>query len=380
MPDARAVTSPPGHHFFGYYEKSPWNADETALLTHEVDFADRRPTPEDAARVCLVDDETGDLTRIASTRAWDFQQGSMLQWLGPDYDRRVVFNDREGGAFVARICDVETGETRTVPRPVYGVAPDGETAYTLDYGRLDVTRPGYGYASAGGDTDLAPHPPDDGVFRVSLADGDDELLVSLADLAAFDPVDSFDCGLHWVNHVQVSPGGERVAFIHRSETPGDSRWFDRLFAVGADGSDLRLLSSGFVSHYDWRTDGELVAWTREGDRTCFHRYRVGSGAAPEPFAPGAIPEDAHNSFSPDGRWMLGDTYPDEERRRHLFLWDCERGRRVDLGGFYSEPVERSSLRCDLHPRWDRRGERVCFDSTHEGTRQQYVLDVREHTT
>ena len=27
-----AVTSGPKHHFFGYYEKSPWNASQTLLL------------------------------------------------------------------------------------------------------------------------------------------------------------------------------------------------------------------------------------------------------------------------------------------------------------------------------------------------------------
>ena len=37
---------------------------------------------------------------------------------------------------------------------------------------------------------------------------------------------------------------------------------------------------------------------------------------------------------------------------------------------------RSGLHCDLHPRWSRDGRQVVFDSIHEGTRQIYMVDVR----
>jgi hypothetical protein len=392
MDAVRRITDPPAHHFFGYYEKSPWNASETYLLAHESKFQDRRPTAEDTAGVCLIDDATGAVEQVAQTGAWDFQQGAMLQWLGPDYERRFVFNDRGDDGFVARIHDVEAGLVDTVDHPIYAVAPDGETAFTLDYDRLDETRPGYGYApiqsngdpsDATGDsgsddgTGLHPHPDDEGVYRVDLSTGEATLLVSLAELAAFDPVPSMDHGVHWVNHVQLSPGGERVGFIHRSETPDDRRWLDRLFVVDADGSGLDCLHSGFVSHYDWRTDSDLLAWT-DRDGEAFYRYDLDGSVAP--VARGRLPRDGHCSFSPDGEWLLLDSYPDDDRQRGLYLYHWERDELVELGSVHSPPVEESSLRCDLHPRWDRSGERVCFDSTHEGSRQMYVCDVSDVTS
>lgn len=376
MHRASRITDPPDHHFFGYYEKSPWNADGSSLLTHETAFQGRRPTAEDTASICLLDDATGDLGRVAETRAWDFQQGAMLQWLGPDYRRRFAFNDRDGDGFVTRIHDVEGDRIRTVEHPIYAVAPDGETAYTLDYHRLDRTRPGYGYTT-GEDHDLAVTPEDDGVCRVDLTDGSLELLVSLADLAAFDPVPSMDHGVHWVNHIQLSPRGTRVAFIHRSETPDDRRWLDRLFAMAADGTGLRLLHSGLVSHYDWRTERELVAWT-DHDGEAFYRYDLDGGV--DSVGRGVLPRDGHCSFSPDGEWLLLDSYPDGDRQRGLYLYHWDRDELTELGAVHSPPVDESSLRCDLHPRWDRAGERICFDSTHEGTRQMYTLSVSELTT
>ena len=38
---------------------------------------------------------------------------------------------------------------------------------------------------------------------------------------------------------------------------------------------------------------------------------------------------------------------------------------------------RSGLHCDLHPRWDAKGNMVSFDSIHEGTRQIYIVIQHE---
>jgi Tol biopolymer transport system component len=86
--------------------------------------------------------------------------------------------------------------------------------------------------------------------------------------------------------------------------------------------------------------------------------------------------DGHCSFSPDGRWILTDTYPDAEGKRTLILFRPEDGVRVDMGRFHAGGLA-GPVRCDLHPRWSPDGRRVCFDSVHEGTRQMYVMDVSE---
>lgn len=48
-PIARAVTSGPMHHFFGYYGIQPWDADEKYLLCLETLFHDHVPHAEDKA-------------------------------------------------------------------------------------------------------------------------------------------------------------------------------------------------------------------------------------------------------------------------------------------------------------------------------------------
>ena len=65
----------------------------------------------------------------------------------------------------------------------------------------------------------------------------------------------------------------------------------------------------------------------------------------------------------------------EEHCRALLLYRPEDGLRVELGPFRSPPELSGEIRCDLHPRWNRDGTKVCFDSAHEGARQLYVMDV-----
>jgi hypothetical protein len=73
---------------------------------------------------------------------------------------------------------------------------------------------------------------------------------------------------------------------------------------------------------------------------------------------------------------LNDSYPDQARLQSLHLVRERDLRRIELGRFYAPPEATGQVRCDLHPRWNRDGTQVCIDSTHEGSRQMYVLDVR----
>ena len=82
------------------------------------------------------------------------------------------------------------------------------------------------------------------------------------------------------------------------------------------------------------------------------------------------------TYSPNGRWLLSDTYPDARSdERYLFIYDVENDRRYNIGCFYTPPDLGKHNRCDLHPRWNRDGTRVCIDSVHQGSRQLYILDV-----
>jgi len=93
--DAQALTAGPAQHFFGYYDKCPWNASGRYVLCHEVtDLADRPPTADDKAAIALIDVQGGcRFERLAETSAWCWQQGAMLQWHPAEPESTILYND-----------------------------------------------------------------------------------------------------------------------------------------------------------------------------------------------------------------------------------------------------------------------------------------------
>jgi len=373
-PPIRAVTSGPLHH---YYDKSPWDSTGRYMLALETSFIGRPPTPDDTATIGLIDLEDGcRLIPLAQTRAWNWQQGCMLQWLPSAPDRLIIYNDRREDRFLSVIRDIHTGEVRTLPLPIYALSHDGRSALTLNFARVARTRPGYGYLGPPDPWAEEGAPEGDGIYRMDLATGEHRLIIPLAQMAAFQPRPDMEGAVHWFNHLLFSPNDRRFIFLHRWSPEVGGRWKTRLFTANPDGGEIYLLADDdLVSHFDWRDPRHILAWARRrsaGDH--YFLFTDRSGRA-EIVGEGILTADGHCSYSPDRRWILTDTYPDQEQKRTLILFREADGRRVDIGRFYSPPELRGEIRCDLHPRWSRDGRQVCIDSAHEGHRQMYVIDV-----
>ena len=133
----RAVTTGPGHYFFGYYDKCPWDLTGRYLLSLQVKFKDTPPRPGDQARIGVVDLCAGDKwIPIAETSAWCWQQGCMLQWMGNKPEPTIIYNDYQNSRLVSVIKNIRSGETCTLPRPVYAISHDGNHALSLNFSGL----------------------------------------------------------------------------------------------------------------------------------------------------------------------------------------------------------------------------------------------------
>jgi hypothetical protein len=376
---ARAVTRGPKHHWFGYYDKCPWDRTGRYLLAMENDFADRQPKAGETITLGMVDLKDKDrFIPIAETAAWSWQQGTMLQWLGSAPDSEVVYNSMvEQDAPVAMVHNVHTGKSRSLPMPIYALSNDGKQAVTLDFARLHRLRPGYGYPSYKERSADAPAPAHLGIWHFTLKDMEPKLIVNLFQLSQNKRDDRFADAQHWVNHLQFNPSGTRFVFLHRWRV-GEKPWSTRLYTAKPDGSDLRLhLDTGMVSHFDWRDDTTLFAWVKTPkDGNAFALIDVTNDELTV-IGKDVLTQDGHCSYSPDRRWILNDTYPDKNRLQWLMLYNPKTGRRYDLNQFKSPKEYTGPFRCDLHPRWNRDGTQVCFDGSHDAQRQVYVVDVKD---
>lgn len=376
------VTPEGRDYFFGYYDLPAVSAVDGACLCHRVPFIDRRPGVGDEAEVGICERREGgwgDFQPLAVTRTWNFQQGSMLQWLGPDH-RRVFWNDSDGGAGAEGVVyTVGDGSMRRLGRPLASVSRDGKWGLSIAFGRLHTFRPGYGYVGVADPCGAEAEPSADGVWLVDVATGGSELVLSLAAVGEFMRGYGYAGGAKLlVNHITFNPSGGRflalVRYFNAEERP---KWVTFAFTARRDGSDIRpLLTCGQVSHYWWDDDEQLTFWC-DGPEG-LQLYTVDSRGYPPSMAvinADFFRADGHCSVSPDGRYLLYDSYPKGEPYRRLYLYDRPAGSGVCVGIFEDLAVEDRELRCDLHPRWNPDGSGFTFDSGHEGFRGVYEIKL-----
>ena len=375
----RPVTAGPKFHWFGYYDKWQFDPSDRYALGMEVDFEGRSPRPDDEIGLGLIDLEDGDRwSEIGRTQAWCWQQGCMLQWR-PGSACEVVWNAREGDAFVCRVLDVDSGRSRTLPRAVYSLSPDGKTAVCADFRRIQDMRPGYGYAGLPDPNAGVLAPDDVGIWAQDMDTGASELIVSVAQIAALPyPHGDLSAAKHYFNHLLFSPDGTRFIFLHRWRF-GDGPFHTRMLTAALDGTDVRVVDDyGKTSHFIWRDPAHILAWSwHPSAESAFYLYGDGDGQV-EPVGQGAMRVNGHCTYLPGGRWVLNDTYPlGEARTQELYLYDVASDRRAELGALTAPAEYTDEWRCDLHPRANRAGTQVMVDSAHAGGRQMYLLDVSE---
>ncbi len=383
LPQARAITRGPGHHWFGYYDKHQFDPTNRFVLGMRVDFEHRSPTPDDRIEVGMVDLEENDRwIPLGQCRAWNWQQGCMLQWL-PGAESTVIWNDRERDRFVCRLLDVKTGERRTVPHPVYSVSPDGKSAVTPDFARIGDVRPGYGYAGI-----PDPHagelaPANSGIFRIDLEHGTSALMLSVAQIAAIGEIPKAAAGIkHYFNHLLYNPDGTRFIALHRWRYPDGSR-LTRMITARPDGGDVRIvIPNGYASHFIWRDPSHILSqakgWLGNDAWGNFLFEDREAGVLGE-IGRDVLDSGGHFSYLREGEWLLSDTYPKgPERLQTPHLYHLATNRRIDLGHFPQPKEYTGEWRVDTHPRLSRDERLVCIDAPHgkEG-RQMLLIDIAD---
>jgi hypothetical protein len=378
LPPVRAITRGPKFHWFGYYDKLEFDPTGRYVLGMEVGFEHRSPTPEDVIKVGMVDLKDGDRwIELGESRAWNWQQGCMLQWL-PGSRSEVFWNDRQDGQFVCHVLDVFTRKRRTIPAPVYAISPDGMWGVSPDFRRLNDTRPGYGYTGLPDPNKDVLIPENAGIWKADFATGKQQLILSFADAARVPYKADFSQAKHWFNHLLVSPDGSRFIFLHRWRGAPEGRGFStRMFTANTDGKELHVLDPhGKTSHFIWRDPKHVLAWAwhpSHGEKFYLYRDRA---EEVEVVGPEVMTVNGHCTYLPGNRWILNDTYPDRERKQNPYLYEVASGRRIPLGHFYSVPEYTGEWRCDNHPRFSPDGTKVVIDSPHGGNgRQLYLIDI-----
>ena len=371
-------------YFFGYYDKSPWDATGRYMLCMKAKDTWSEPDPLGEAEILLIDTNDKNSFRvIAKTHTWNVQQGCMAQWLGPDFSSHIMYNDLRDGKYCSVILEVATGKEKVLPMPVYTVSNDAKTALSLDFSRLHSLRLGYGYAALPEKTKDVALPDETCIWKMDIETGEITPLLKYTDFAKFEPRPEMqEAGsVHKVNHLMLSPNGKRFMVLYRWFV--GQRKYTRLITCDVDGTEMYVLSDDdMVSHCYWKNDEEIIAFERKkefgpGFYLMKDKTQEWTHIWPQ------LSNDGHPSYCPmDNSLVVFDTYPSRSRVQEVKL-----GRDIDTEGSSVKTIAKvfapfkydNDTRCDLHPRWSRDGKMVCFDSVFEGHRGLYVVNVEnEH--
>lgn len=351
-------------YLFGYYDKCPWSPDGKYMLALKVANSYKKADSSDLAQIVRINLSTKEAENLSTTHSWNVQQGCMLQWLDND---NIIYNDYFNNRYCSVLLNTNNQEKRIFEAPIYSLSKKTDFALTLDFGRLHILRPGYGYMNF--IQDIEPCPDSPCIWHLDIQTGEVKSILKYTDFCNFETRDNMIGATHKVNHIMISPNGKRFMVIHRWFVNGTK--YSRLVTCNVDGTDMYNLSDDdFVSHCYWVDDENIVAYLKKCEGKGYYML-----TDKRPEYKKVWPElvmDGHPSRSNAGVFVT-DTYPDRQRLQSVYVMNEDNVRRV--ARLYSPFRYGGDVRCDLHPRWSRDGKEICVDASFEGKRELYIIKV-----
>ena len=199
-----------------------------------------------------------------------------------------------------------------------------------------------------------------------------KLLLSLKELANYQPAIKILGAEHHVNHLSFNPSGNRFLFLHLFWDKNGKR-YQRLMTSNLAGKELCVLPlTENISHYTWESNTEILVTTSENR---YFKWIDQSSSLRSDFR--FFNMDGHPSYSPDNNYLITDTIPDKYLERELLLLDLRENNLYKILRHATPVKYLGEYRCDFHPRWDQKSQYVCFDSAHSGCRSMYILNTSD---
>lgn len=369
-PIIKRITPLDNHYFFGFHDLIQSNKKNNHILCLSTNVISRPPLPNEFINVGYVDmDNENKFVPLGVTNAFNFPQGSRQQWIG-DSDLFIT-NNQIYNSWGADIYDTNSHtKVASLKSPVHCLSFEGKKGFFFNYSRVQRLG-GYGYVGISDQTENVAMPKDDGIFINEIESDKSYLLVSLKEVAESSS-NEFDFSTHhYVTHLRLNQDNSKLAFLHRYFL-ADGGFMTRLMVIDVNGSNLICLGAGFLSHFDWLNNDEVIIYGRVNSsidhlrsnyfftnpvsklfvrhtkkvlrsvlkfssnklEMSFLKINIDNKIITEPFALENLVEDGHPMVNPIyKKWLVNDTYPDKTNCRTLMLYNFNKKKRINLGHF-----------------------------------------------
>ena len=357
--------------FFGYYDKTPFSLNNSLLLGMKLKYNSLK-----RLKIGYFDlNKDNIFYDVGTSESWSWQLGTRLQWYPQNENEIICYNKMVEGQYGSVLQSIKTRKIEEQYYcPIFDISNDGTYAISLNFSRLHRLRPGYGYRNLPDFTESQLRPENDGIYLLNLKNSNKSLIISLDSICNLKPKRSMEKAQHYFNHLSFSPNGKRFLFLHL--WINNKERFSRLITSDIYGNNLNVLENTInISHYTWKSANQILAHTSTRPfGTKFYLYED-LKANKKLVGEGFLNQSGHPSYSPDGRYLIVDTYPDKYRRQNLILYTADGEYIAKIGSFSSPYKFSGENKCDLHPRWDRKGKFICFDSAMNGRRSMYIIKI-----
>jgi len=407
------------NYFFGYYDKSPLDRDSTRHLALRVDFIDRQPNSNDIATIGYFDINSNEFIELTYTNTFNWQQGAMLQWLGPNFTDEIIFNRRIDNEFISVIYNIKTGAEKHLSLPIYTVNKIGTTALCIDFERHYWCRRGYAYDGVKNIDKNIPIVPNDGIWMLNINNNEQKKVVEIEDLLKISPMKSMRGATHYVEHIMFNPAGNKFSFLHRWKTQSGGL-HTRLYVTEIKNFLPRLIDdTGRLTHYSWINEDEIIAWGSKptivttlrktnilanivfknilplykkfikgnaiNGHSTISRSLTGdsyilidtvSGKSKAQFKKLILRDGHPSAIKQNSDWIVTDTYPDINSKALLIAGNIKTQKVLILDELNSIPkFDNSPYRCDLHPKVSLDGRFISIDTMNDGVRGIYLYEL-----
>ena len=410
------------NYFYGYFGKSQLNKSNNKLLCLKTSFNNRIPTNKDFAEIGFFDLKSPEkiFISLTRTRTFNWQQGCMLQWLGPRFEDEIIYNDLIRNKFCSIIFNIKTKKKVKLPLPIYDINYSRKFAICIDQERHYFCRRGYSYAGIKNDVKNKKIVKGDGVWSLNIKTKKINQIINIIDLINFKPLSNMQDATHYIEHLSFRPDGNRFCFLHRWKMK-EGGIYSRFYTVNLDGSKLNLLlDSGRMSHFCWRNNFEILAYG--GVPNSVNKLRKKKKLVKLIFKP-LLPlfhflfndnslisklvtgdsyillndksnkiqkianelkfEDGHPSFFPQNKNIfVTDLYPKQSNNHKAKLMTFNlKENRLDIVDIIksNEQFNETPLRCDLHPKISFDGNYVSIDTLEQNHRgvNLYKMNIKK---
>ncbi|NQV50333.1 MAG: hypothetical protein HQ507_07535 [Candidatus Marinimicrobia bacterium] len=340
--------------FFGYYDLIPVLDDQ--ILYHEIRHTSVVLGRYDIKRDSLID--------IAESKAWNYQQGARLGWLGKGI---VYYNDLSHGALKTVLHNLSDQSIKYLDYAAASFSPKGDYFATIDYNKVSELNPEYGYQVYINDRIPMASPPNEGLSIIETENQKILRTYTIQQIMAISPAPGQTASNSEINHVTFSPNSKSLAFVHRWY-PENAGRKSRLIIDKLQVEQLEIVLDGMISHYTWIDDNRLFVYGQYENINQFITININGPKTIETHPELTGFGDGHPSFDPIHNRMVLDSYPDFFRYQSLYTYDLNESQVRLIGKFRSPSRYFGAGRCDLHPRWVGDGNAVVIDTTFTGKR------------